>query len=207
MTPVPAQSNTPQMQLIAQNLTGRFVQLEPLAEAHREGLRLAANDPAIWAYFPVNGSGADFEAWFDGVRRLHESGAYIAFAVRRLADNTLVGTTWFLEIVPAHKRVEIGGTWYAKTAQAGTVNPECKLLLLTHAFDAGANRVELKTDARNARSRAAIAKLGAKQEGIFRAHMVVRDGYIRDSVFFSIIRSEWRDVRAGLEARLARLAT
>ncbi len=191
------------MQLNAQNLTGRFVQLEPLVEAHREGLRVAANDPAIWTYFPVNGSGADFEAWFNRVRQMHESGAYISFAVRRLADNALVGTSWFLEIVPEHKRVEIGGTWYAISAQASAVNPECKLLLLGHAFEAGANRVELKTDARNARSRAAILKLGAKEEGIHRAHMVVRDGYIRDSVFFSIIRSEWPQVRAGLEARLA----
>lgn len=191
------------MHLIAQNMTGRFVQLEPLAEAHREGLRVAANDPSIWTYFPVNGSGKDFDALFNGVRRMHESGAYISFAVRRLADNALVGTTWFLEIVPAHKRVEIGGTWYAKAAQAGAVNPECKLLLLSHAFEAGANRVELKTDARNARSRAAIAKLGAKQEAIHRAHMVVRDGHVRDTVYFSIIRSEWPGVRAGLEARLA----
>lgn len=191
------------MQLIAQNLTGRFVQLEPLAEAHREGLRVAANDPSIWTYFPVNASGADFEAWFNGVRQMHESGAYISFAVRRLADNALVGTSWFLAIVPEHKRVEIGGTWYARDAQASPVNPECKLLLLTHAFDAGANRVELKTDARNARSRAAIANLGAKEEGVHRAHMVVRDGHIRDTVYFSIIRSEWPAVRAGLEARLA----
>ncbi len=191
------------MQLNAQNLTGRFVRLEPLAEAHREGLRVAANDPAIWTYFPVNGNGADFDPWFNGVRHMHESGAYISFAVRRLADNALVGTSWFLEIVPEHKRVEIGGTWYARSAQASTVNPECKLLLLGHAFEAGANRVELKTDARNARSRAAILKLGAKEEAIHRAHMVVRDGYIRDSVYFSIIRSEWPHVRAGLEARLA----
>lgn len=194
------------MQLIAQNMTGRFVQLEPLAGTHREGLRVAANDPSIWTYFPVNGSGKDFDAWFNGVRRMHESGSYISFAVRRLSDNALVGTTWFLEIVPAHKRVEIGGTWYAKAAQAGAVNPECKLLLLTHAFGAGANRVELKTDARNARSRAAILKLGAKQEAIHRAHMVVRDGHIRDTVYFSIIRSEWPGVRAGLEARLAAMA-
>lgn len=191
------------MQLIAQNLTGRFVQLEPLAEEHREGLRVAARDPEIWTYMPDDGSGPGFDAWFDEGRKAHESGAHLAFAVRRLTDNTLVGSTRFFEIVPAHKRAEIGWTWYAKPAQAGMVNPECKLLLLSHAFAAGANRVELKTDARNARSRAAIAKLGAKQEGIFRAHMVVRDGHIRDTVYFSIIRSEWPQVRAALEARLA----
>lgn len=190
------------MQLIAQNLTGRFVRLEPLAEAHREGLRAVANDPALWAFMPLAGSGAGFDLWFDTALKTHQSGAHIAFAVRRLADNALVGSTRFLEIVPDHKRAEIGWTWYAKVAQAGPVNPECKLLLMTHAFDAGANRVELKTDARNARSRAAILKLGAKQEGIFRTHMVMPDGHLRDSVYFSIIRREWPHVRAGLAARL-----
>lgn len=194
------------MQLIAQNLTGRFVRLEPLAEPHREGLRAAANDPAIWTYMPLAGSGAGFDFWFDTALKTHLSGAHIAFAVRRLADNALVGSTRFLEIAPAHKRAEIGWTWYAKAAQAGMVNPECKLLLLAHAFDAGANRVELKTDARNARSRAAILKLGAQQEGIFRAHMVMPDGYLRDSVYFSILRNEWPGVRAGLDARLAAMA-
>jgi len=191
------------MQLTSQNLTGRFVQLELLAEAHREGLRTAASDPAIWTYMPDDGSGPGFDPWFDAGRKHHESGAHIAFAVRRLTDNRLVGSTRFFEIVPAHKRAEIGWTWYVPSVHAGMVNPECKLLLLAHAFAVGANRVELKTDARNARSRAAIAKLGAKQEGIHRAHMVVRDGHIRDTVYFSVIRSEWPQVRAGLEARLA----
>lgn len=191
------------MQLLPQILTGNFVQLEPLSEAHREGLRKAAADPGLWAYMPVDGSGAGFDGWFDAGLQTHASGAHIAFAVRRLADGALAGSTRFLEIVPAHKRAEIGWTWYEKAAQAGMVNPECKYLLLDHAFAAGANRVELKTDARNARSRAAIAKLGAKEEGIFRAHMVVREGHIRDTVYFSVIRSEWPQVRAGLAARLA----
>lgn len=190
------------MQLIAKNLTGRFVQLEPLAEAHREGLRAAAGEPALWSFMPMDGGGPGFDAWFDAAKKMHQLGAHMAFAVRRRTDNMLVGSTRFLEIVPEHKRAEIGWTWYATAAHAGPVNPECKLLLLGHAFDAGANRVELKTDARNARSRAAIAKLGAKEEGIFRSHMVVRDGHIRDTVYFSVIRSEWPGVRAGLEARL-----
>jgi len=202
LTPCLAQSNTPQMQLTAQNLTGRFVCLEPLSEAHREGLRAAASDPDLWAFMPVDGSGAGFDGWFDAALQTHASGAHIVFAVRRLPDGALAGSTRFLEIVPAHNRAEIGWTWYAKPAQAGMVNPECKYLLLDHAFSAGANRVELKTDARNARSRAAIAKLGAKEEGIFRAHMVVRNGHIRDTVYFSIIRSEWPQVRSRLEARL-----
>jgi N-acetyltransferase len=190
------------MQLIPQILTGHFVRLEPLSEAHREGLRTAADDIGIWAFTTVLAMGEGFDPWFDWSRQMHDSGVHIAFCVRRLADDAIVGSTRYLEIVPAHKRVEVGWTWYARTAQATAINPECKLLLLTHAFEAGANRVELKTDARNARSRAAIAKLGAKEEGVFRAHMVVRDGHIRDTVYFSIIRSEWPDVRSRLEARL-----
>lgn len=201
MPRLPAQSNTPRMQLTVQNLTGRFVRLEPLAEAHREGLR-AANDPAVWTFLSMRGDGADFDIFFDAARQMHECGAHIVFCVRRLVDGRVVGTTRFAEIVPAHKRVEIGYTWYSPAAQASAVNPECKLLMLTHAFDAGANRVELNTDARNARSRAAIAKLGAKEEGIHRAHKVLHDGFVRDSVFFSVIRSEWPQVRARLEARL-----
>jgi N-acetyltransferase len=191
------------MQLIPQILTGRFVRLEPLAEAHREGLRVAASNPEIWAYMPLDGSGAGFDGWFNAALQANASGAHIAFVVSRMADAMLVGSTRYLEIVPAHNRVEIGWTWYEKPAQAGMVNPECKLLLLGHAFACGANRVELKTDARNARSRAAIARLGAKQEGIFRSHMVVRNGYVRDTVYFSILRSEWPEVRSRLEARLS----
>lgn len=191
------------MKLTAQNLTGRFVQLEPLAEAHREGLRSAMADPALWAYWPVNGSGAGFDGWFDGVNKSHAAGAEIVFAVRRLAGQAIAGTTRFMAIVPIHKRVEIGGTMYSKAAQASAVNPECKLLLLNHAFGAGANRVELKTDARNVRSRAAILKLGAAEEGVFRAHMIMPDGFPRDTAYFSILRTEWPDVRAKLEARLA----
>lgn len=147
MTPRVAQSNTPQMQLTAQNLTGRYVRLEPLAEAHREGLRVAASDPDLWAFMPLDGSGAGFDGWFDTALQTHASGSHIAFAVRRLSDGALVGSTRFLEIVPAHRRAEIGRTWYARDAQAGAVNPECKYLLLDHAFTAGANRVELKTGA------------------------------------------------------------
>lgn len=189
------------MQLITQNLTGRFVRLEPLAERHREGLR-AANDPAIWTHLSMRGYGPEFDPYFDWSLQMHESGAHIVFCVRRLTDNSLVGTTRFAEIVPAHKRVEIGYTWYAPAAQASAANPECKLLLMSHAFEVGANRVELNTDMLNARSRAAIAKLGAKEEGVHRAHKVMPDGRPRDSVFFSVIHSEWPEVRAGLEARL-----
>jgi RimJ/RimL family protein N-acetyltransferase len=130
----------------------------------------------------------------------------ITFAVRRLADGALVGSTSFLNIVPEHERVEIGSTWYAPEAQATAVNPEAKYLLFGHAFAAHYNRVELKTDSKNDRSRAAMKKMGATEEGTLRAHMWVPQGYYRDSVYFSVLAAEWPVVRAKLEARLAAFA-
>src|SRR4029077_12425986 len=127
----------------------------------------------------------------------------IAFVVLLKAENRYVGMTRYLNIEEAHRKLEIGSTWYTPAVWAGAVNPECKLLLMQHAFEVlKFNRVEYKTDARNARSRAAIAKLGATQEGIFRKHIIMADGHVRDSVFFSIIDTEWPAVKAGLEKRL-----
>jgi len=112
--------------------------------------------------------------------------------------------TRYLNIEEPHRKLEIGSTWYEPSVWAGAVNPECKLLLMRHAFERlGFNRVEYKTDLRNARSRAAILKLGAKQEGILRKHMIMADGHVRDSVYFSVIDEEWPGVKAGLEKRLA----
>ena len=190
------------MELTVRDLPGRFVTLETIREEHREPLRKAAADPAIWTFLPVDGSGPGFDDWFDSSMRFHEHGEHIVYTVHRLKSGTVIGSTRFLNIERAHKRVEIGYTWYATLAHGGPVNPECKFLLLNHAFDAGANRVELKTDARNDHSRAAIAKLGGREEGTLRAHMVTRGGYVRDSVYFSVIRKEWPDVRDGLLARL-----
>jgi RimJ/RimL family protein N-acetyltransferase len=133
-------------------------------------------------------------------------GRFITFAVRRLADGSIIGSTSYLSIVPADAKVEIGFTWYTAQARGGAVNPEAKYLLLKNAFDAGYNRVEFKTDARNARSRAALLKLGAKEEGILRGHMWMPQGYFRDSVYFSVLASEWPAVQAGLKRRLAAYA-
>jgi RimJ/RimL family protein N-acetyltransferase len=194
---------TPVSSLGPRVLKGRFVQLEPYMPAHREDLRVAANDAALWRYMPVDGSGDGFDAW----RKLTEadmaSGSRIIFAVRRLAGGALVGSTSYLNIVPEHARAEIGWTWYAQTAQGGVVNPEVKLLLFANAFEtSGYNRIELKTDAGNARSRSAILKLGAKEEGVFRGHMWMPRGYWRDTVYYSVLREEWPGVKAGLERRL-----
>ena len=128
----------------------------------------------------------------------------LAFAVLLKADRRHVGMTRYLNIEAAHKKLEIGSTWYEPAAWGGPVNPECKLLLMRHAFEGlKYHRVEYKTDVRNERSRAAILKLGATQEGIFRKHMIMADGHVRDSVYFSIIDSDWPAVKAGLEKRLA----
>ena len=133
-------------------------------------------------------------------------GRLVTFAVRRLCDETIVGSTSYLNIAPADARLEIGFTWYAAGARGGAVNPEAKYLLLAHAFAAGFNRVEFKTDARNARSRAALLKLGATEEGTLRRHMWMPQGYFRDSVYFSILAGEWPAIRDRLEARLAACA-
>jgi RimJ/RimL family protein N-acetyltransferase len=193
------------MKLAPAVLQNAFVRLEPIAEAHREPLRKAAADAAIWKHWSRDVS--DWDAAFAEQMKKEAAGAWIHFTVfdRKGADR-VVGQTCYLEIRTAHDGVEIGGTWYALSAQGGAVNPAAKLLLLTHAFEAGAERVELKTDARNARSRAAIEKLGAQFEGVHRKHMRIGDGTMRDSVYYSIIRDDWAGVRAGLEARLAAFA-
>ncbi|MBS0224643.1 MAG: GNAT family N-acetyltransferase [Proteobacteria bacterium] len=185
-------------------LEGRFVRLEPLEERHRELVRPAAQHPEIFA-ITTSALGALFDPYIDNALRRTASGHELAFIVFHKAQGRAVGMTRYLNIEEAHKRLEIGSTWYEPSMWAGVVNPECKLLLLTHAFERlKLNRVEFKTDLRNARSQAAIRKLGARQEGILRKHMVVADGYVRDSVLFSIISDEWPEAKADLEQRLAR---
>ena len=183
-------------------LKGRFIALEPLEPRHHAELAEAGSDPAIWTYMPhdvSNGVGAVIR----GLADENAQGRMITYAVRRLSDDALVGSTSYLAIAPEHAKVEIGATWYQPAAQATAVNPEAKYLLLSNAFAANYNRVELKTDARNSRSRAAMKKMGATEEGTLRGHMWMPQGYFRDSVYFSILASEWPAVKAKLEARLA----
>jgi RimJ/RimL family protein N-acetyltransferase len=185
-------------------LISRPVRLEPLTADHRAGLALAADRAEIWEHMPASAAGAGFDAWFNQALELAQTGREAVWAVRATADGVLVGSTRYLAIEPAHRRLEIGHTWYAPRVWATQVNPACKLALLRYAFESlGFNRVELKTDSRNLRSQAAIAKLGATREGVFRAHMVRRDGSLRDSVYFSIVRDEWPSVRDRLSRRLA----
>jgi N-acetyltransferase len=188
---------------VTPTLENSFVRMEPIAEAHREGLRWAAGtDAELFQYMPSDLTGAGFDAWMDwSLARPQE----MVWVVIEKASGLVMGSTRYLNVELAHKRVEIGYTWYNRRVWGGPVNPSCKYLLFAFGFEAlRLNRIELKTDARNARSRQAIARLGAKQEGIFRKHMVVQGGHLRDTVYFSLIDDEWPQAKAGLLARLAK---
>jgi RimJ/RimL family protein N-acetyltransferase len=189
-------------------LEGPFVRLEPLAERHREGLRAIAGDARIWTWLPIDAlAPGGLDRLMNEALAALEQRSQIPFVVVRLADGKVVGSSRYLNIEPVHGNLEIGWTWYAPEAWAGVVNPAAKLLLLEHAFDRlGAVRVSLRCDARNERSRAAILRLGAVQEGILRRHMLTQHGVIRDTVQFSILAEEWPAVRAGLSLRLAPFA-
>jgi RimJ/RimL family protein N-acetyltransferase len=167
-------------------------------------LRLAADDERIWATTIVRAAGEAFDAWFDALLAERATGRWYPFAVRTMADGSIVGSTSYLDISPKHRRLEIGATWYRPDTWGSMVNPECKLLLLTHAFEVlDVQRVAFITDVRNLHSQAAIAKLGATREGILRSHMVSQGGRMRDSVVFSIIADEWSAIRKMLQARIA----
>jgi RimJ/RimL family protein N-acetyltransferase len=184
-------------------LENAFVRLEPLSEGRREGLRAAGDDPDLWRFASINQHGADFDAWMEERLEANRRGAELTFAVIDKASGVAVGSSSFLAIALAHKRLEIGWTWYAKRFWAGAVNPSCKRLLMGHGFETLAlNRIELKLDATNQRSWRAVERLGAKYEGTFRQHMTMPDGRLRDTAYFSVIRPEWPAVKAGLDARL-----
>lgn len=185
-------------------LQNDFVRLEPLDERHREPLRAVANDPELWRFANVNLDNTDFDSWIDHRLSEVEKTKDLTWAVFDKRSQGYAGSTSYLAVVPAHKRVEIGWTWYGKAFWAGPVNPSCKRMLLAHGFETlGLDRVELKLDARNTRSFKAIERLGAKFEGVHRSHMVRPDGRLRDTAWFSVIREEWPAVRDGLDARLA----
>lgn len=190
------------MELAARILTQGRVRLEPFEERHRKGLAaLAAAEPEIFRHMPFAIAQEGYSWWFERLRADQAEGRSIPHAV--FADDKLTGQTCYLNIRPRDASVEIGSTWYACTAQGTFVNPSCKLALIANAFDQGAERVELKTDALNAQSRAALLKLGAAFEGIHRRHMRRANGTMRDTAWYSVIREDWPEVRAKLEARLA----
>ena len=186
-------------------LQGERVRLEPLEERHVPGLLAAATNPATWTWlFGRLDDESRLRAWLADALRARDAGTEIPFATLDAAAGRVVGSTRYLAIVPAHRRLEIGWTWLMPACWGTGMNAEAKLLLLTHAFDAlGAMRVEFKTDARNERSRAAILALGAQFEEVFRKHMRMPDGRIRDSAWYSITDDDWPGVRSRLVARLA----
>lgn len=184
-------------------LENDFVRLEPLAPEHREPLRAAAADPELWRFHPLNHMGRNFEGWFDWYVGRAAEGQEFTWAVRDKASGEVAGTTSYLAPSWPNKKVEIGNTWYAKRFWAGAINPSCKRMLFSLGFDQlDLNRVELKLDATNIRSFRAISRLGARFEGIHRAHTVMPDGRLRDTAWFSVLKHEWPEVRAGLDARL-----
>ena len=173
-------------------LKGRFVRLEPITPDMRDEMRGAIDcDPDAWEIMSVNGCGEGFPEWWAATLGGHERGDAVAFAIRRIADKKVVGASSFLNIRRAHKGLEIGATFLHPEVRSGPVNPESKRLMLAHAFDAGAIRVEFMIDARNARSQAAMARLGATREGVLRADRITWTGHVRDTVLFSILRDEW----------------
>lgn len=191
-------------------LQGDLVILEKLEPSHREPLRAAAQgDDAIWTYFPLNynGAGEHFDEWFDYTTEQLEQGRHFPFAVRRRSDSRIIGTTRYYDLVSDHKRLAIGSTWYSMEVRGSLINSEVRLLTLGYAFERlDVNRVEMITDPRNMNSRAAMRILGATQEGIMRSHLIYRDGRIRDSILFSIIRSDWPAVKKRLCERLETVA-
>lgn len=188
-------------------LTGTLVRLEPLGPEHAEDLYAAAQEPLIWRWMPDNPSGSleDMRAWIEAALRQRETGTQLPFAIVEQATDTAVGSTRYLNISPRDRGLEIGWTWLTPRVQRTGVNTECKYLLLRHAFEQlEAIRVQIKTDGRNDISQRAIERLGAQREGVLRKHMLVQDTYIRDTVMYSILDSEWPAVKARLEDFLAR---
>ena len=185
-------------------LENRWVRLEPYGPGLKGELAEALNvDPDVWALMVSSGHGPRFDAWWHAAVAQTEAGSRVAYAVRRPADGAIVGTTSLYDIRPEHRRCELGATFYRPDARGGAINPACKRLLLGHAFDAGAVRVEILTDALNLRSRAAIEKLGAPFEGLLRSHKITWTGRVRDTALYAIVAEDWPDVRARLDARLA----
>lgn len=186
-------------------LEGKLVVLEPLQTRHEEGLFAAARRPEIWKWLaPVGDSREFFSAWMAASLAESRAGREGVFATVDRASGEPIGSTRYLNVREAHRGVEIGWTWLTPSMWRTGANVEAKLLMLEHAFERlGCMRVEFKTDARNERSRTALAALGAQFEGILRKHMLMPGVGVRDSAYYSVIEEEWPQVRANLERRLA----
>ncbi|WP_343794274.1 GNAT family protein [Brevundimonas kwangchunensis] len=186
-------------------LENRFVRMEPLTDALKDEVREALScDPEAWEGMVGSAYGDQFDGWWASAMAAMTKGSRIPWAVRR--DGLVVGTTSLYEIRPEYRRCELGSTFYRPEVRGGVLNPACKRLALGHAFDHGAVRVEIVTDALNARSQAAIRKLGAQDEGVLRKHKITWTGRVRDTAQFAILDEDWPEVRDRLDARLAAFA-
>lgn len=181
-------------------LKGRHATLEPLAREHESAVKAAAADGELWRLWYTSVPAPEkTAAWLDAALDMRERLGAMPFVVRANATGDVVGSTRYFNVEAAHRRLEIGHTWYAKRAQRTAVNTECKLLLLTHAFEMlKCIAVEFRTHFFNFASRAAIERVGAKQDGILRDHQIMPDGTRRDTVVFSVIDSEWPAVKRNL---------
>lgn len=186
-------------------LVGKFVRLEPLAEAHIPGLAKIGLDPRIWRYMRYGRveTEAQLVSWVRELLELQARGTDLPFTVVHQTTGDPIGCTRYLDIDRVNRAVEIGGTWYGVEYQGSLVNSECKYLLLRHAFEElGCIRVWFKTDLRNKRSQRALEGLGAVKEGVLRHHMLLPDGFIRDSVVYSILPEEWPAIKLRFESKL-----
>jgi RimJ/RimL family protein N-acetyltransferase len=182
-------------------LEGVLVRLEPLSEAHIPNLAVAGRDESIWRYMSYGylGEESAMRHWVADLLAAEHRGTDFPFTVIHRSTNNVIGATRYLDIRSEHRGLEIGGTWYAVEHQRTGVNTECKYLLLRHAFEVlGCIRVQLKTDSLNERSQRAIERLGAVHEGVLRSHMIMPDGRRRDSVYYSILDSEWPRIKERL---------
>jgi N-acetyltransferase len=187
-------------------LAGRHATLEPLARSHAAALAAAAADGELWRLWYTSVPAPDATAaWIDAALTMRETLGAMPFAIRANATGEIVGSTRYFNVEAAHRRLEIGHTWHARRVQRTAINTECKLLLLTHAFETlSCIAVEFRTNFFNFQSRAAIARLGAKQDGILRNHQLTADGTLRDTVVFSVIAGEWPAVKRNLAYLLER---
>lgn len=193
------------MNLTPVTLQGTHVRLEPLALEHLDGLMEAGTEAEIWIYTPSAATSREvMKAYIETALDWRKAGTALPFATIDEASGKIIGSTRFANIVPEHKRVEIGWTWINPRYQRTGINTEAKYLMMRYAFERlDCNRVELKTNALNMKSRNAILRIGAKEEGTLRSHMVNPDGTLRDTVYFSVIRPEWPDVKQRLEKMMA----
>jgi RimJ/RimL family protein N-acetyltransferase len=185
-------------------LEGAHVRLEPLAQTHLAGLCQVGLAEELWRWIPTPvRTGEDMAAYMELAFQEQAAGASLPFAQIETASGRAIGSTRYMNIEKVHHRLEIGCTWVGRDWQRTAVNTEAKYLLLRHAFETlGCMRVELKTDSLNEKSRAAILRIGAKEEGIFRNHMITSSGRVRHTVYFSVIDSEWPEVKGRLEWKL-----